>query len=169
MPLLGRELIELLPRARRFAWALTRSRQDAEDVVQTAIERALRAADSWEPGTRLDSWLFRIMQNVWRDELRAHRRRAEPLEAAAHVAGADGRETTMRYLETLEAGAALAELPDEQRAIVALVVIEGMSYQQAADVLDIPVGTVMSRLARARARLAATLGDDVPRVRATVK
>lgn len=162
----GRELVELLPRARRFAWVLTRSRADAEDVVQAAIERALRSADSWTPGTRLDSWLFRIMQNVWRDELRAHRRRAEPLEAAAHLAGTDGRETTMRHLETLEATAALAALPEEQRTVIALVVMEGLSYQDTAAVLDLPIGTVMSRLARARARLAATLGDDPQRVRA---
>lgn len=162
----GRELVELLPRARRFAWVLTRSHADAEDVVQAAIERALRGADGWTPGTRLDSWLFRIMQNVWRDELRAHRRRAEPLEAAANVPGTDGRETTMRHLQTIEAAAALAELPEEQRAVIALVVIEGLGYQETADVLDIPLGTVMSRLARARARLAATLGDDQPRLRA---
>jgi RNA polymerase sigma-70 factor (ECF subfamily) len=165
MPSLGRELVELLPRARRFAWVLTRSHADAEDVVQASIERALRGADGWTPGTRLDSWLFKIMQNVWRDELRAHRRRAEPLEAAAHLSGSDGRETTMRHLETLEAAAALAELPEDQRAVIALVVIEGLSYQGTADVLEIPVGTVMSRLARARARLAATLGDDDQRVR----
>src|SRR6478672_9080783 len=166
MPSLGRELVELLPRARRFAWVLTRSHHDAEDVLQAAVERALRSASSWTPGTRLDSWLFRIMQNVWRDELRAHRRKAEPLEAAANVPGTDGREVTMRHLESLEASEALAALPEEQRAVIALVVMEGMSYQETADILDIPVGTVMSRLARARARLATTLGDDSARVRA---
>jgi RNA polymerase sigma-70 factor (ECF subfamily) len=166
MTLLARELIELLPRARRFAWVLTRSREDAEDLLQGAIERALRKASSWQPGTRLDSWLFRIMQNLWRDELRAHRRRAEPLESAAGVAGSDGREETMRHIQTAEASAALAELPEDQRAVIGLVVIEGLSYQQTANILEVPIGTVMSRLARARARLAATLGDDAPRVRA---
>lgn len=166
MPSFGRELVELLPRARRFAWVLTRSRDDAEDVLQAAVERALRSAHTWQRGTRLDSWLFRIMQNVWRDELRAHRRKAEPLEAAANVAGSDGRDVTMKHIETIEASAALSELPEEQRAVIALVVMEGLSYQETADVLEIPVGTVMSRLARARARLAASLGDGAPRVRA---
>jgi RNA polymerase sigma-70 factor, ECF subfamily len=166
MPTLGRQLVELLPRARRFAWVLTRSHDDAEDVVQAAVERALRNSHAWERGTRLDSWLFTIMQNLWRDELRAHRRRAEPLEAAADVAGEDGREVSMRHIETIEAGEALAALPEEQRAVVALVVLEGMSYAEAARILAIPAGTVMSRLARARGRLAASLGDDAPRVRA---
>jgi RNA polymerase sigma-70 factor, ECF subfamily len=166
MPSLGRELVELLPRARRFAWVLTRSHDDAEDVVQAAVERALRNGHTWERGTRLDSWLFTIMQNLWRDELRAHRRRAEPLEAAEEVAGEDGREVTMRHIQTAEASEALADLPEDQRAVVALIVLEGMSYADAAQILSIPVGTVMSRLARARGRLAATLGDDQPRVRA---
>lgn len=166
MPTLGRELVELLPRARRFAWVLTRSHEDAEDVLQAAVEKALRNAHTWERGTRLDSWLFTIMQNVWRDELRAHRRRGEPLESAGDIAGDDGREVTMQHIQTVEASAALAGLPEEQRTVVALVVMEGLSYAEAASVLSIPVGTVMSRLARARGRLAAILGDDIARVRA---
>ena len=162
MPSFARELVELLPRARRFAWVLTRSHHDAEDVLQAAVERALRNSNSWERGTRLDSWLFRIMQNLWRDELRAHRRRAEPLEAAGEIMGTDGREVAMKHIQTVQASEALAQLPDEQRAVIALVVMEGMSYQEAADILEIPIGTIMSRLARARARLAATLGDPPP-------
>src|SRR4026207_371612 len=99
MPEVRRELAQLLPRPRRvhrlprlrrFASVLTRSRDDAEDVVQAAVERALRHADSWQRGSRLDSGLYRIMQNRWRDELRAHRRRAEPLDSHADIAGADG-------------------------------------------------------------------------------
>ncbi len=166
MPEFRRELVELLPRLRRFASVLTKSHDDAEDVVQAAVERALRHADSWQQGTRLDSWLYRIMQNLWRDELRAHRRRAEPLESHADIAGADGREVTMRHIQTSEARQALDELPEEQRVVVALVVLDGMSYQQTADILEVPIGTVMSRLARARARLAANLGEGPQRVRA---
>ena len=161
-----RELVQLLPRLRRFAFVLTRSRDDAEDVVQAAVERALRHADSWQQGTRLDSWLYRIMQNLWRDELRAHRRRAEPLDSHADIAGADGRDVTIRHIQSNEAQQALDELPEDQRMVVALVVLDGMSYQQTADILDVPVGTVMSRLARARARLAASLGEGPQRVRA---
>ena len=166
MPEFRRELVELLPRRRRFASVLTRSHDDAEDVVQAAVERALRHADSWQQGSRLDSWLYKIMQNLWRDELRAHRRRAEPLESHADIAGADGRDVTIRHIQSNEARQALEELPEDQRVVIALVVLEGMSYQQAADILEVPVGTVMSRLARARARLAASLGEGPQRVRA---
>jgi len=166
MPEFRRELVQLLPRLRRFASVLTRSRDDAEDVVQAAVERALRHADSWQQGTRLDSWLYRIMQNLWRDELRAHRRRAESLDSHADIAGADGRDVTMRHIQSNEARQALDELPEEQSVVIALVVLEGMSYQQTADILEVPVGTVMSRLARARAKLAASLGEGPQRVRA---
>ena len=166
MPEFRRELVELLPRLRRFASVLTRSHDDAEDVVQAAVERALRHADSWQQGSRLDSWLYKIMQKLWRDELRAHRRRAEPLESHADIAGADGRDVTIRHIQSNEARQALEELPEDQRVVIALVVLEGMSYQQAADILEVPVGTVMSRLARARARLAASLGEGPQRVRA---
>jgi RNA polymerase sigma-70 factor (ECF subfamily) len=166
MPEFRRQLVDLLPRLRRFASVLTKSHADAEDVVQAAVERALRHADSWHEGTRLDSWLYRIMQNVWRDELRAHRRRAEPLDSHADIAGADGRDVTIRHIQSSEAREALHELPEDQRVVIALVVLEGMSYQQTADILEVPVGTVMSRLARARAKLAASLGEGPHRVRA---
>ena len=166
MPEFRRELVQLLPRLRRFASVLTRSHDDAEDVVQAAVERALRHADSWQQGTRLDSWLYRIMQNLWRDELRAHRRRAEPLDSHADIAGADGRDVTIRHIQSNEARRALDELPEEQRVVIALVVLEGMSYQQTADALEVPVGTVMSRLARARGKLATSLGERPQRVRA---
>jgi len=166
MPEFRRELVELLPRLRRFASVLTRSRDDAEDVVQAAVERALRHADSWQQGTRLDSWLYRIMQNLWRDELRAHRRRAEPLDSHADIAGADGRDVTIRHIQTSEARQALDELPEEQRMVIVLVVLDGMSYQETASILEVPVGTVMSRLARGRAKLAASLGEGPQRMRA---
>lgn len=165
MPDIRRELVELLPRLRRFAFVLARSHADAEDLVQTAVERALRHASSWQAGTRLDSWLYKIVQNLWRDELRAHRRRAESLDEATDVAGVDGRETTLNHLRSIETRAALAELPEEQRLVVALVVLEGMSYQEAADVLNVPTGTVMSRLARARVKLATRLDDPAERMR----
>jgi RNA polymerase sigma-70 factor, ECF subfamily len=130
------------------------------------VERALRHADSWQPGTRLDSWLYRIMQNLWRDELRAHRRRAEPLDAAMEVMGVDGREVTSQHIQSMEARTALSALPEEQRVIIALIVLDGLSYRQTADVLEIPIGTVMSRLARARTRLATSLREGPQPVQA---
>jgi RNA polymerase sigma-70 factor (ECF subfamily) len=166
MPDFRQQLVELLPRLRRFAFALTRSAHDAEDVVQAAVERALLHAESWRQGTRLDSWMYRIIQNLWRDELRAHRRKAESLDSAAEIVGVDGRIETAAQADLEDARAALLKLPEEQRAVFIVVVLDGMSYQEAADTLQIPIGTVMSRLARARATLAATLGHSVRRLKA---
>lgn len=161
----SQQLVDLLPRLRRFARALTRSDADADDLTQAAIERALAHGASWQPGTRLDSWLFRIAQNLWRDELRAHRRRAEPLEEES-LAGEDGRVSLPRQLEVRDVARAFDALPEEQRVVMALVVLEGMRYEQAAHTLGVPVGTVMSRLARARSRLAAVVSGESRRLHA---
>lgn len=161
----SQQLVEVIPRLRRFARSLTRSAADADDLAQAAIERALVHQASWKPGTRLDSWVYRIAQNLWRDELRAHRRRAEPLEGV-EVAGEDGRESFTRLIEVGEVADSFQRLPDEQRLVISLVVLDGLSYQEAADVLEVPVGTVMSRLARARGRLAAQMPHDAGRLRA---
>jgi RNA polymerase sigma-70 factor (ECF subfamily) len=161
----SQQLVELLPRLRRFARALTRSDADSDDLAQATIERALLHEASWLPGTRLDSWLFRIAQNLWRDELRAHRRRAEPLDEET-VAGEDGRVSFTRQLEVRDVARAFDELPEEQRVVMALVVLEGMRYEEAAHTLGLPVGTVMSRLARARSRLAALMSEGSRRLHA---
>jgi RNA polymerase sigma-70 factor, ECF subfamily len=159
------QLVELIPRLRRFARGLTGSAADADDIAQATIERALIHQESWKPGTRLDSWVYRIAQNLWRDELRAHRRRAEPLEGV-DVAGEDGRESFIRLIQVGEVAESFHRLPEEQRLVLTLVVLDGLSYQEAADVLEVPVGTVMSRLARARGRLAAQMPADSGRLRA---
>jgi len=151
-------LAALLPRLRRFARSLTHHREDADDLVQVAVERALRALDQYEPGTRLDSWMFRIMQNAWIDEQRARGRRAEvlaPEESGEHV----GVSETGRHIARLSVEAAMARLPEEQRLVVALVLVEGLPYKDAAQVLELPVGTVTSRLARAKDALQQLLGD----------
>jgi RNA polymerase sigma-70 factor (ECF subfamily) len=156
------EMILLLPRLRRFARALAGSREDADDLVQAACERALRAIDSWEPGSRLDSWMFRILRNLWIDQLR--RRKAENIadrwEGEIEIAGEDGRRTTEGRLELAQVRATIATLPEPQRDVLVLVCIEDLSYREAAAVLDVPVGTVMSRLARARHALNATLAGS---------
>jgi RNA polymerase sigma-70 factor (ECF subfamily) len=154
-----RELLALLPRLRRFARALTRNADEADDLVQTAIERALRNLDGWIAGTRLDSWMFRIMKNCWIDEVRSKSVRAKvfaPEEAGAQV-GAGGASDMELYLEAQAARSAMHELPEEQRLAVALVLIEGFSYREAADALDVPIGTLTSRLARGRAAIEARL------------
>ena len=150
------DLVALIPRLRRFGYALTGSQDDGDDIAQIALERALSKLDQWRPGTRLDSWLFRIAHNAWIDEVRARKRRgvAVDLEDAPHLEGEDGRVFTAARLDLAQVRAVIATLPEEQRAVLALVAIEGLSYQEAADSLDVPIGTVMSRLARARMALA---------------
>jgi RNA polymerase sigma-70 factor (ECF subfamily) len=151
--------MELMPRLRRFAQELTGSAADADDLVQSTRERALEKLDRWQPGTRLDSWLYRIAQNLWIDQVRSVRTRgpAVDVEALEAIAGSDGRVTNQQQLTMRDTRRAMAELPAEQRAVLMLVAVEEMSYADAAQALDIPIGTVMSRLSRARRALAERL------------
>src|SRR5260221_345973 len=133
-----------------------RCRPAADAFVRRPLERALQRWLNWQPGTRLDSWVFGIMRNAWLDELRARRRRGEVLlaeEAGAEVAAAGGAQP----LEALAIEAALHELPEEQRMAVLLVLVEGLSYKEAAEALGVPIGTLTSRLSRGREALARTL------------
>lgn len=155
---LRQRIAELLPRLRRFARTLAWHREDADDLVQIALERALRSQDQWQAGTRLDSWLFRIMKNAWIDELRARGRRDEvlaPEDAGEHV----GVSETGSLITRLSVEAAMARLPEDQRIAVSLVLVEGLAYKDAAEVLDVPIGTLTSRLARGREALQLLLGD----------
>jgi RNA polymerase sigma factor (sigma-70 family) len=154
------EIATLLPRLRRFGRQLTGHREDADDLVQLAVERALNRSAQWQPGTRLDSWLFRIMQNAWIDELRARRRQAEVVVADDEAAAEVGAGDSDAALEAIAVRKAVARLSDEHRAAVALVLIEGLPYKEAAEVLGIPIGTLTSRLARAREALQAQLSPS---------
>ncbi len=155
------DLVSLLPRLRRFALTLTGDMDAADDLVQQACEKALLKQDQWQVGTRLDSWLYRIIQNLHIDQLRSQSRRSEHLheDSVAELvdAGSKGlpeRENMLSVLSHI-----IHELPEEQRMVMLLVAVEEHSYREAADTLDIPVGTVMSRLARARARIMAILEE----------
>ena len=152
------ELVELIPRLRRFARSLTRNAADADDVVQLALEKALARLDQWQRGTRLDSWMFTIVRNSWLDEVRSRARRDERglLDADAGSLAADAGRTD----ETLAIQQAMAHLPEEQRSCLLLVLVEGLSYKEAAAVLGIPIGTVTSRLARGREALQSVLGTQ---------
>jgi RNA polymerase sigma-70 factor, ECF subfamily len=154
-------MVALLPRLRRFAFSLTGNAEQSDDLVQDACLRALARIDQWQPGTRLDSWMYRIAQNIWFDRVRANKVRGEvvDIEAAEGIVGSDGRVVTESELTLQTVAAALARLPAEQRAVVALVCIEGTSYKEAAEITGVPIGTVMSRLARARRALAAVLNQ----------
>ncbi|MDE2134772.1 MAG: sigma-70 family RNA polymerase sigma factor [Alphaproteobacteria bacterium] len=151
------QMVALLPRLRRFALSLTANRADADDLVQDTVERALANLHRWERGTKLDSWMFRIAQNLFIDGARARKRArmvvSETLEAAGNVA-TDGMRAAEAHIALTDMCRALGELPEEQRSAVALVLIDGMSYRDAAAVLGIPIGTLTSRLARAREALA---------------
>jgi RNA polymerase sigma-70 factor, ECF subfamily len=149
------QLVALLPRLRRFAQALTGDRDKGDDLVQEACARALSRAHRWEPGTRLDSWMFRIAQNLWLDQRRAHKVRGDAvtISEAFAIAGEDGRVVTESRLTLREVEEGIAALAPDQQVVIALVCVEGLSYKEAADVLMVPIGTVMSRLARARRAL----------------
>lgn len=151
----------LLPRLRRFAHGLAANRADADDLTQITIERALRARMQWQEGTRLDAWLYRIMRNCWIDTVRARGRAARviaPEEAGEHVghdptAQMDARIDLERLMRAME------KLPPEQREVVALVLIEGFGYRETAELLDLPIGTISSRLVRGRTALLALVRE----------
>lgn len=154
-----RELLTLLPRLRRFARALARDSADADDLVQVALERALKARDQWAPGTRLDSWMMKIVRNCWIDEMRSRARRARtfvPAEEGESVGSDSHRDVEIRA-EMHDVDKAMNSLSAEQREVIALVLVEGLAYREAAELLDIPMGTLTSRLTRGRQALAQML------------
>src|SRR5262249_20179919 len=123
------ELAALLPRLRRFARALAKNVDDADDVVQIALERALERADQWNRNSKLESWMFGISRNAWMDEVRGRARHGAifaPEEAGESV----GVEVIEREIEATSIQEAMAQLPEEQREVVALVLVEGLTYQQ---------------------------------------
>ena len=152
-------MLALLPRLRRFAAGLARHPADGDDLCQATVIRALERRAQWQPGTRLDRWMMTMMRNIWIDEQRARTRRAEtfaPEEAGLGVGSGGGQE------EAVELGVidrALRTLPDEQREAVLLVMVEGYSYKEAAEIVGCPVGTLNSRLVRGRDALLSGLGE----------
>ena len=152
-------MLALLPRLRRFAAGLARNPADADDLCQMTIERALRSRGQWLPGSRLDSWMYRIMRNLWIDEARARMRRGKTFvdEEQGLAIGASGAQEAA--VELSDVDRALARLPDEQREAVLLVMVEGYSYKEAAEIVGCPVGTLNSRLVRGRDALLGLLGE----------
>jgi RNA polymerase sigma-70 factor (ECF subfamily) len=156
------QLVQHLPRLRRFAMSLTRDNDACNDLVQETCLRALAKSELWEAGTRLDSWLFRMAQNLWFDRIRARRRAGEAVdvEEIAELPGDDGRDVMENKLELEAVMRAMARLKPDHQVIIALVCIDGLSYREVAEVLSIPIGTVMSRLNRARIDLDRCLRTD---------
>jgi RNA polymerase sigma-70 factor, ECF subfamily len=156
---ISERIVELLPRLRRFARSLSRNQHDADDLVQSVVERAWRHIEQLKPGANLGSWMFGIMKNAWIDARRAHTRRGEvalPEDSGEHPAVSPGDSDATLWAVS----EAMAKLPEEQRLAVALVLVEGLSYKEASELLEIPIGTLTSRLARGRTALAAALGDE---------
>ncbi|OYY71166.1 RNA polymerase sigma factor [Sphingomonas sp. 28-63-12] len=155
------ELLALLPRLRRFAHALARSAADADDLCQASIERALKARDQLVAGTRMDSWMYRIMRNAWIDTTRARSRHGQTFvdEEAGLAIGDAGDKQVEAAVELGYVGRALQKLPPEQREAIALVLVEGFAYKEAAEILEIPMGTLTSRLVRGREALLVHLGE----------
>jgi RNA polymerase sigma factor (sigma-70 family) len=156
-----REIIGLLPRLRRLARSLCGDVADADDLVQTGIERALARRDQWRPDSRLDWWIMRIMRNAFIDEVRRKGRTAlssgpDDLEmiADATIASADLK------IDAMALNQAMTRLPADQRLAVAMVLVEGFSYAEAAELLEIPAGTLTSRLVRGRQALLAALDAE---------
>lgn len=151
-------ILDHLPRLRRYARALTGDRFAADDLVQDTLERALSRWSLLRPGSAPELWLLAIMHNLFENQRRAAWRQVDAEQALADLAIApqqcDG-------LELADLARALYRLPEDQRSVLLLVALEELSYAEVAQVLGIPMGTVMSRLARARARLARLLeGED---------
>ncbi len=158
---LGEQLKELIPRMRRFACGLAGSIDSGDDLVQAACERLLNHHARLRPDTRLDSWMYQVIRNLHIDGIRSQavkQRGAETIRQNLVLVG--GSESNLdNHLELHEVQDAMRKLPEEQRAALMLVCVEGFSYKEAAEVLGVPMGTVTSRLVRGRSALIALMED----------
>ncbi len=153
------DLTEHLPRLRRYARALTGDAARADDLVQDTLERALAKLDLWQPGSNLRAWLFTLMHNLFVNQIRRQGPHETLLDDALDEPVSGGQ---MEALAARDIHAALAKLPESQRVILLLVGLEQFSYGEAAEVLGVPVGTVMSRLSRAREHMRHLLAGESP-------
>lgn len=160
---LSEEIVGLLPRLRRFARTLARDPQDADDLVQIAVERALARSEQLHADSPLAGWLFGILRHAWIDETRARGRRNRVL-VAEELGENVGDGSSGSEVDILSVQEAVARLPEEQRSAVALVLIEGLSYREAAEAMDVPIGTLTSRLARGREALQKALAETIGEV-----
>jgi RNA polymerase sigma-70 factor (ECF subfamily) len=155
-----RLIIEHIPRLRRYARSLVGDRYIAEDLVQDTLERAWNKFSLWRPGSDLRAWLFTIMHNVFVNE--ARRRRHEIEQLMEEVPPVSVRPTQGEQLELRDVDRALRSLPVDQREVLLLVAVEQLTYEEVSKALGVPIGTVMSRLSRARERLRLLLGGQSP-------
>ena len=163
-----REMLSFMPRLRRFSYGLTGSRDAGDDLMQATYERAIREIRRWQPGTRLDSWMYRIARNIHLNNLRALRVRGEHLAPVEldHHASIDGERVADSQIAFGAVRDFMSRLPEEQRSILLLVCVEGLSYKEVSELLDLPLGTIASRLGRARMALTALMEGDATLQRA---
>lgn len=157
---MSNELKSLLPALRRFAYSLTGSVADADDLLQETVLKLLSKPPASD--VPLQRWAFTVCRNLWIDQYRAGRSRQLATDALAyqHETYSDGERTILQQLQLDEVNLAMNKLPAEQREVLALVAVQGLSYREAAEALDVPAGTIMSRLARARSALCRYLQPD---------
>jgi RNA polymerase sigma-70 factor (ECF subfamily) len=153
------QALAVIPRLRRYARALTGDTLQADDLVQDTLERALNKRHLWRQGSDLRAWMFTIMHNVFVNQIRA-RRADDTVALDAEAYNVADRAAPIDLLEIADIDAAILRLPSEQREVLLLVALEQMSYAEAAQALGIPLGTVMSRLYRARERVRMLLGGE---------
>ena len=160
--LFGELLIEVLPRLRRFAISLTGSRDRGDDLVQTACAKAMAGRKTWRQETRFDAWIFRILRNAWIDELRRRSAEGQPADLDDHEAAAstDGEALAVNRITLDSVLTAVKALPPDQRDVVVLVCVEEFTYAEVAEMTGVPIGTIMSRLARAREKSARLTGIE---------
>ncbi|HCN63212.1 MAG TPA: RNA polymerase subunit sigma-24 [Pseudomonas sp.] len=158
---LDEQLRELMPSLRRFALSLTRHASNADDLVQNCLERALGSVASKRPDGDLRAWLFTILYRQFVDNHRRTRRYARMLEF--FTGRDDAQPSTERTVIAQTTLQAFDQLSTEQRALLLWISVEGLSYQQVADILEVPIGTVMSRLSRARQALRALSEGEITR------
>jgi RNA polymerase sigma-70 factor, ECF subfamily len=165
------DLIAFLPNLRRFAISLCRSPDTADDLVQITVERAFAGRAGFDPATRLDAWLFRILRNAWIDMVRRNKTRGTEIDIAdaADAQSVDGQKVVETSLMLQSARAAIDQLPPDQREVIVLICVEELTYKEASDLLGIPIGTVMSRLARARISVAQRVGINPPMARSSAQ
>lgn len=157
------ELTKLVPSLRKFAYSLTGNMHDADDLLQSTLEKLL--SKSVPEGATLMAWSFRVCRNCWIDEYRAKKVRVNAKEALEHEIKEGQIQVEMDEAIThgvtlKQVSSAMDELPYEQRETLSLIAVQGMSYSDASEVLQVPTGTIMSRLARARAKLSSLLNGQ---------
>ncbi len=157
---LKKDLIAMLPRLRRFARTMTRSVTEADDLVQEACLRALSRSDQWDPSQPLDRWVFRITRNLWISELRKRQvRLGQGHVPADETTELVSRDTGEESVVASQLKGKIAALPQDLSSVLLLVSVEGYSYAETAELLSVPIGTVMSRVHRARKLLAQELAQ----------